>query len=157
LGFSAAELQAQMNAADGKLSGVSGFDAQRENILASGDYHSAAVNAVRTCGYAGLVVLVILMFRLCVHAHRLIRRCQGGPWHTLTLFLGIPPMVAIINLPISATNFLQVASTTLLSLSLIRLAENNIPLTQTRPESSAKKSDPLTLSGRQRLQNVRAQ
>lgn len=139
LGFSAAELRAQINAKDGRLSGISGFDANRENILASGNYHSTAVNAVRNCGYLGLVVLLVVMFRLVVHAHRLIRRCRGTPWHTLSLFLGLPPMVALINLPISATNFLQVASASLLSLSLIRLAENNIDLTTptaTKPEKA---------------------
>jgi hypothetical protein len=128
LGFSAAELQAQMNAKDGRLSGISGFDSQRENILANGDYHSTAVSAVRTCGYAGLTVLLVAMFRLSVHAHRLIRRCRGTPWYGLALFLGIPPMVALINVPISAANFLQIASAMFLSLSLIRLAENNLDL-----------------------------
>ncbi len=129
LGFTAVELQAQINAMDGRLSGISGFDSQRENILASGDYHSVAVSAVRTCGYVGLLVLLVVMFRLVVHAHRLIRRCRGTRWYTLSLFLGLPPMLALINLPIGASSFLQVASATLLSLSLIRLAENNIDLT----------------------------
>ncbi len=139
LGFSAVELKSQLNSLDGQLSGISGFDAQRENILASGDYHSTAVSAVRTCGYVGLVVLLVVMFRLVVHAHRLIRRCRGTSWYPLTLFLGIPPMVALIQMPIGASTFLQVASSTLLSLSLIRLAENNIDLTTpaaTRPEKA---------------------
>ena len=129
LGFSATELKAQLNAMDGRLSGISGFDAQRENILASGDYHSTAVSAVRTCGYFGLVVLLVVLFRIVVHAHRLIRRCRDSAWYPLSLFLGLPPMVALIHFPIGASNFLQVSSAALLSLSLIRLAENNIDLT----------------------------
>jgi hypothetical protein len=129
LGFTAVELKAQTNAIEGRLSGTSGFDSQRENILASGDYHSVAVSAVRTCGYVGLLVLLVVMFRLVVHAHRLIRRCRGTRWYALSLFLGLSPMLALISLPIAASSFLQVASSTLLSLSLIRLAENNIDLT----------------------------
>jgi hypothetical protein len=138
LGFSAVELKAQLNALDGQLSGISGFDAQRESILASGDYHSTAVSAVRTCGYVGLVVFLVVMFRLVVHAHRLIRRCRGTSWHPLTIFLGIPPMVALIQMPIGANSFLQVASSTLLSLSLIRLAENNIDLSAPVTTTSGK-------------------
>lgn len=138
LGFSAAELQAQVNAQDRRLSGISGFDSHRENILASGDYHSTAVSAVRTCGYLGLGVLLLVIFRLAVHAHRLIRRCRGTPWHTLAIFLAIPPMVALISLPVSASSFLQVASATLLSLSLIRLAENNINFSEPAPATHGK-------------------
>jgi hypothetical protein len=126
LGFTAVELAAQLNAKENRRLGISGFDAHRDTIISNGDYHSTAVSAVRTCGYVGLTVLIVCMFRLAIHAHRLIRRCRFTPWYPLSLFVGIPPILLIISLPIAASTFLQASSSMLLSLSLIRLMENNI-------------------------------
>lgn len=140
LGFTAAELAYQTSLQDNsrKVVNVSGFDAQRDAILSNGDYHSTAVNTIRTCGYAGLAVLVLAMLRLSVHAYRLILRCRGTPWYTLSLFLAIPQIASTILLPVSSNNFLQVASAMFLNLALIRLAQNNIDFGASQTQQPAK-------------------
>jgi hypothetical protein len=128
LGFSAAELAAQLNLREGTRAGISGFDAQRENILSNGDYHSGPVSTIRVIGYIGLFFFLIAQIRLAVHAHRQIQRCRGTEWFPLSLFIGIPLIYGPLYFVLIFGDFKSGASAFLLSLSIMRLLENNLPL-----------------------------
>jgi hypothetical protein len=128
LGFSAAELAAQKNADPGNRIGVSGFDAHREAVLANGDYHSGPVSTIRVIGYLGLIFFLFAQIRLAVHAHRQILRCRGTEWLRLTLFMGIPLIVTPIIFVFLFGDFKQASALFLLSLGMVRLLENNLPL-----------------------------
>ena len=128
LGFSAAELRSQMSDREGARAGVSGFDAHRQSILASGDYHSGPVQTIRTIGYVGLFFLLIAQIRLAVHAHRQIQRCRNTKWFPLALIVGLP----IISYPIFFVfvfgTFQLAAVYLFIGYGMIRILENNIPL-----------------------------
>ena len=127
LGFSARELQYQMsNNVAG--AGVSGFDAQREGILASGDYHSGPVSSVRVVGYLGLVFFILGQFRLAVHAHRQILRCRGTEWFPLGLFFGVPLLFSPIVFIFLFGDFKMASAGFLMSCGMLRLFEGNLPL-----------------------------
>jgi hypothetical protein len=128
LGFSAAELAAQMNAVSSIRVGVSGFDVHRESVLANGDYHSGPVSTVRVIGYVGLIFFLAAQIRLAVHAHRQILRCRGTEWLPLSLFIGIPLIIAPIIFVFLFGDFKQAASLFLISSGMVRLLENNLPL-----------------------------
>lgn len=128
LGFSAKELASQMNAGDSRLTGISGFDAQRENILANGDYHSGPVSCIRVFGYIGLGIFLLAQIRLAVHAHRQIIRCRGSGWFPLALFTGIPLIYGPIFFVFIFGDFKQNAAAFLLAVGMVRLLENNLPL-----------------------------
>jgi hypothetical protein len=128
LGFSAAELAAQMNTRLGTRAGISGFDAHRESVLASGDYHSGPVSSVRVVGYIGLFIFLLAQIRLAVHAHRQIIRCRGTEWLPVALFIGIPIVWSPLFFTLIFGDFKTSASVFLLSLGMIRLLENNLPL-----------------------------
>jgi hypothetical protein len=127
LGFSARELQYQMSSHSSGV-GVSGFDAQREGILASGDYHSGPVSTVRVVGYVGLIFFLIAQVRLAVHAHRQIRRCHGSEWYPLALFMGIPLLWGPVFYIFIFGDFKSGASSFLMAVGMLRMLENNIPL-----------------------------
>jgi hypothetical protein len=127
LGFSARELQYQMSNNLGGA-GVSGFDAHREGILASGDYHSGPVSSVRVVGYVGLVFFLLGQIRLAVHAHRQIRRCRGTEWFPLGLFLGIPLLVSPIVFVVLFGDFKTASAGFLMSCGMLRLFETNLPV-----------------------------
>jgi hypothetical protein len=128
LGFSAAELAAQMNEREGARAGVSGFDAQREAILASGDYHSGPVQTIRVIGYSGLFILLLFQIRLAVHAHRQIKRCRGTEWFPISLFIGIPLIWNPIFFVLIFGTFSSGAATLLLGSAMIQMLRNNLPL-----------------------------
>jgi hypothetical protein len=129
LGFSAKELQYQMNSeTPGSSIGVSGLSAHHEAILANGDYHSGPVQTVRTIGYAGLLVLLLFQIRLAVHAHRQIQRCRGTEWFPLALFIGIPLIVAPIFFVFIFGTFASASAGLLLGTAMVRMLENNLPL-----------------------------
>lgn len=130
LGFSARELAYQASVVDGvKMGrGLSGFDFQRESILASGDYHSGPVQTIRIIGYAGLVALILFQIRLGVHAHRQIKRCRGTEWFPLSLFIGIPLIWNPVFFIFIFGDFKSAAATLLLGSAMIRLLQNNLPL-----------------------------
>lgn len=128
LGFSATELAAQMGSRLGARAGISGFDTQRESILSSGDYHSGPVSTIRVIGYIGLFFFLIAQIRLAVHAHRQILRCRGTEWLPLALFLGIPMISGPLFFVFIFGDFKGSASAFLLSLGMMRLLENNLPL-----------------------------
>lgn len=128
LGFTAAELASQMSNRKGSRAGISGFDSQREAILTSGDYHSGPVQTIRTIGYFGLIALLLAQIRLAVHAHRQMQRCRNTEWFPLSLFVGIPLIVAPLFFIFVFGGF-QIASIGLfLGYGMIRLLENNLPL-----------------------------
>jgi hypothetical protein len=131
LGFSTRELALQGQLQETKRTtglGISGFDAAREYVLINGDYHSGPVSAVRTIGYVGLAVMLLMQLRLMVHAHRQIQRCRGTEWFPVALFFGIP----IIWYPIFFTfifgGFGLDGIAILMNAGILRLLENNLPL-----------------------------
>jgi hypothetical protein len=128
IGFSAAELSSQMATRKGVRTGISGFDAFRENILSSGDYHSGPVSTIRVIGYIGLLFFLLAQIRLAVHAHRQILRCRGTEWLPLALFVGIPIVWGPVFFIFIFGDFKTGAASFLLALSMIRLLENNLPL-----------------------------
>lgn len=136
LGFSAAELAAQINSREGARAGISGFDAHRESILASGDYHSGPVQTIRVIGYLGLGVLLIAQIRLAVNAHRQMIRCKGTTWYPLALFIGIPlilnPFIFVFVFGLFKTG----ATTLMLGSAMIRLLQNNLPIAATGNQNS---------------------
>lgn len=144
LGFSARELAYQASIADGYNMGrgLSGFDFQRESILANGDYHSGPIQTVRVIGYAGLVVLLLFQIRLAVHAHRQIIRCKSTEWFPLALFFGIPLVWNPIFFIFIFGDFRTGAATLLLGSGMIRMLQNNLPLQPWRPGSSLRSRPP---------------
>ncbi|MES2474540.1 MAG: hypothetical protein V4640_02085 [Verrucomicrobiota bacterium] len=135
LGFTAKELAYQASITDGyKLGrGLSGFDFQRESILANGDYHSGPVQTIRIVGYSGLVVLLLFQIRLAVYAHRQIIRCRGTEWFALALFFGIPLIWNPIFFIFIFGDFKSAATTVLLGSAMIRMLQNNLPIPAWRP------------------------
>jgi hypothetical protein len=127
LGFSARELQYQMSGQVADVS-VSGFDAHREGVLASGDYHSGPVSTVRVVGYAGLIVFLLAQIRLAVRAHRQILRCRGTEWYSLALFTGIPLLWGPVFYIFIFGDFKTGASSFLMAAGMLRMLENNLPL-----------------------------
>jgi hypothetical protein len=146
LGFSRAELQLQMALIGSKNNntGVSGFDAHREAILANGDYHSGPVQTVRTIGYVGLFFFLCAMIRLAVHAHRLIQRCRDTTWFPLTLLIGIPLIWAPAYFILIFGTFQTAVSAFFIGAGMIRLLENNLSLA---PLARASHYAPLSLKG----------
>jgi hypothetical protein len=128
LGFSAAELAAQMNTREGARAGISGLGAHRDTILSNGDYHSGPVSTIRVIGYVGLFFFLLAQVRLAVHAHRQIIRCRGTEWLPLALLIGIPLIAAPFIYVFIFGDFKTGASAFLMSLGMCRLLENNIPL-----------------------------
>lgn len=128
LGFSAAELAGQLNERKGARAGLSGFDSQREGILSSGDYHSGPVQTVRVIGYAGLAMLVWFQLRIAVLSHRQIQRCRGTPWFPLALLIGIPSIWFPFQFILIFGTFKDGAAALLLTSSIIRILQNNLPL-----------------------------
>ena len=137
LGFTAQQLLFQRLLADGQgaRTGLSGFDLDREAVLASGAYHSVFVSSVRTVGYVGFVIYFIAIIRVAVHAHRLIRKYRPTPHYSTCLFFGIPAIISPIWLPFSASTFIYAASATFGSIAMLRILQNNLPpITAPLPE-----------------------
>jgi hypothetical protein len=128
LGFSSAELAAQMNERKGSLMGISGFDAHRETVLVNGDYHSGPVSSVRVVGYVGLIIFLVAMTRLAVHAHRLMITFRHTEWFSLTLLIGIPLIYSPIFFVFIFGDFKAAVSIFLINCGLVRILENNLPL-----------------------------
>lgn len=108
--------------------GSGGFDYHRESILISGDYHSGPVQTIRVCGYFGLVVLLIGMYRVLVHAHRQINRCRNTEWFSVAIFI----VSIYIWLPLGWVfifgSFSGGADALLMGAALVRMLEKNLPL-----------------------------
>ena len=131
LGFSAAELAMQASLGGRKgigRVGISGFDAHREAILSNGDYHSGPVSAVRTIGYAGLLIMALAQLRLVVHAHRQIQRCRGTEWFPVALFFCIPIVWTPVFFWFVFGGFLGDGPAILIAAGMLRMLENNLPL-----------------------------
>lgn len=128
LGYSSAELAAQKNSRLGARAGISGFDTFRDSILSNGDYHSGPVSTIRVIGYIGLIFFLLAQIRLAVHAHRQIIRCRGTEWLPLALFIGIPMVWGPLFFALIFGDFKTNAATFLLSVGMMRLLENNLPL-----------------------------
>ncbi len=131
LGFSSADLAKSFTLK--RAGATSGIDLMREQVLINGDYHSAIVSTIRTCGYLGLLVFILATVRLAVRAHRLIVRHRNDAWFPLCLFVGIPLVTGPIWLLTNASNFGQMAGTFILGAAMVRLLENNIPVAIANP------------------------
>lgn len=149
LGFSARELQHRAQLESRKFlgrKGVSGFDIEREYVLVTGNYHSGPVSAVRTIGYAGLIVMFLAMVRIAMHAHRQIMRCRGTEWFPVALFFCIPMIWYPIFFVFVFGGFQKDAILIMLNAGMLRILENNLPL----PEyvSARQRARALRMSGR---------
>ncbi|MEO5713807.1 MAG: hypothetical protein ABIT37_10005 [Luteolibacter sp.] len=141
LGFSAAELAAQLNDRKGARAGISGFEGHRESVLANGDYHSGPVSTIRVIGYVGLFFFLLAQIRMGVHAHRQIIRCRGTEWYPLALFIGIPLISGPLFFVFVFGDFKSNAAAFLLSAGICRLLQNNLPL----PAYVARRREPYIL------------
>ena len=103
------------------------MDANREGVLAAGDYHSVFVSSVRTVGYIGFFIYFIAIIRTAVHAHHLIKRYRYTTHFSTCLFFGIPAILTPLWLPFSASDFLGVASATMGTIAMLRILETNLP------------------------------
>jgi hypothetical protein len=130
LGFTAQELriQSELREKKSRAIGISGFDAHREGILANGNYHSGPIQTIRTIGYLGLAVLLLAQFRLAVHAHHIIRRCEGTSSYPLSLLIGIPIIWAPAFFILVFGTFLDAATSLLFGIAMVRMLENNLRL-----------------------------
>lgn len=147
LGYSAAELAAQMNDRKGARAGISGFSAHRESILANGDYHSGPVSSIRVIGYIGLLVFLLAQIRLAVHSHRLITRFRHTEWFPLTLLVGIPIILSPFVFVIVFGSFKNAAPIFLISCGLVSILKNNLPL----PDSNRDMESARINKGQQKL------
>lgn len=115
---------------------ASGLTVQQENMMLTGSYHSGPVQSIRTVGYVGLVVIVLAMFRLVAHFHRLIKSARGTEWFQPTLFLAIPMLVYPIQFIFIYGDFKSAMSLLFFSFGLCRLMQHNLPLGATAGEVS---------------------
>jgi hypothetical protein len=79
-------------------------------------------------GYLGLLIILLVMLRIAVHAHRQILRCRGTEWYPIALFIGVPLIVLPIFYVFVFGDFGRDVSATFLGYGLIRLLEKNLPL-----------------------------
>lgn len=131
LGFTAREIDYQRSmqlAHMTTLRGRSGIDLQREYVMINGDYHSGPVSAIRTIGYVGLLVMALAQIRLAIHAHRQIKRCKGTEWYPVALLFGIPVIWNPVFFWLIFGGFGIDAPYILISVGMLRLLENNLPL-----------------------------
>ena len=131
LGFTKAEHERMLALSEGEVEGYrgsSGLTNQQENMMISGGYHSGPVQTIRTTGYVGLAILLMAMIRLAVHAHRQILRCRGTEWFPTAIFLGAPMIATPFLWTFVFGNFDTGASGVMLGSALLRMMENNLPL-----------------------------
>lgn len=149
LGFTKREFQILLAAGEGEnvQSLGSGMSTQQEAMMITGGYHSGPVQCVRITGYVGLAILLLVMIRVAVHAHRQILRCRGTEWYPVALFYGIP----IIALPVIFVfvfgDFQRDVSFVFISIGMIRLLEKNLPL----PAYVSRKRQPYVLMSHRAL------
>lgn len=128
LGMSMDQLHQMAAIAENRGTGITGFDPHRESILISGDYHSGPVQTIRVCGYVGLVVLLIGMFRVTVHAHRQIERCRNTEWFPVALFIGNVYIWLPLGWIFIFGSFSGGADALLMGTALVRMLEKHLPL-----------------------------
>jgi hypothetical protein len=129
LGMSAAELaRSQELQKGGKGNAMTGLSVHQENAMISGDYHSGPVQTIRTVGYVGLAVMLLAMIRIAVHGHRQIQRCRGTEWFPLSIYFCIGSLINPIFFVFVFGTFTQGASSVFMSVAMMRLLENNLPL-----------------------------
>jgi hypothetical protein len=140
LGMSAEQFQ-QAQASYAERQSVRGLDAQRANIMMSGDFHSGPVMTIRTIGYVGLLILIIGLVRLAVHAHRQIMRCRGTTWYPIALFIGIPIIWGPFFWVFIFGSFSGGATMLLMGTAMVRLMEKSLPL----PSYVVRRREPYVL------------
>ena len=148
LGFTARELGYQQSLQLTQMTGtgLSGFDAHREFLLANADYHSGPLQTIRVIGYFGLALLMIFQIRVVVYAHRQIQRCRGTEWFPVALFIGIP----LIWFPVFFTLIYgesgRAAVVLFIGSGMLRLLENNLPLPAYRKKGIGLPDRPAVVS-----------
>jgi len=129
LGFTRAELRRMQDLKDqGQYKSLSGLTQQQESMLVTGSYHSGPVHTIRIVGYAGLVVLIVVFWRVGVEAHRMISRCRGTEWWGLSLFFGIPVMAYPIFFLFVFGTFEEAITYVFVFSGLIDLLQKNLPV-----------------------------
>jgi len=121
-------IQSFKNKEIGGISGTGKLTLGQEFMIASGDYHSGSVSAIRTIGYIGLVVMILMQIRILVHAHRQIMRCKGTPWFPLALFICIPMIWFPFFFIFIFGGFSLDSISLLTNAATLRLLRNNLPL-----------------------------
>jgi hypothetical protein len=129
LGFSRQELELQIALRDTKVRvrSISGLGLHQDAILANAAYHSGPVQTIRIIGYVGLAVFLLAMFRLGVHAHRLMRAYRNTKWFPLTLFVGLPCIFYPIFFVFVFGTFQIGAATFLSGAAMVRVLQRNLP------------------------------
>ena len=127
LGFTAKQF-GMMKSGVRAMGRSSGFDVQRESILINGGYHSGPVETIRTIGFVGLIILLMGFYRLAIHAHRQILRCRDTEWFPVALFIGIPLIYGPFFWVFIFGTFAGGASMLFMGTALVRILENNIPV-----------------------------
>jgi hypothetical protein len=112
---------------------ANGLTIQQENMMLTGSYHSGPVQSIRTVGYVGLVVILLAMFRLVVHFHRLIKKAKGTEWFQPVLFLAMPMLIYPIQFVFIYGDFKTAMALLFFSFGICRLMQYNLPLGQTVP------------------------
>ena len=102
---------------------------QQEIMMSSNSYHSGPVSTIRAIGCLGLLVVVSAQIRLAIHAHRQIMRTRNTRWHSLALLIGIPSVIAPLYFIFIFGDFGPAISSLVYGISMVRLLENNLPLT----------------------------
>lgn len=130
LGFSRRELQMMEAVEMGQQFETtgSGLSAQQESMMISGGYHSGPVQTVRTVGYVGLAVLLLLMIRVAVHGHREVLRCRGTEWYSLALFMVIPSIALPFVFTFVFGEFKTASAHVFLAYGMISLMKRNLPI-----------------------------
>ena len=99
--------------------------------MLTGSYHSGPVQTIRTVGYVGLVVILLAMFRLAAHFHRLIKRVKGSEWFQPVFFMAIPALTYPIQFVFIYGDFKTAMALLFFSFGICRLLQYNLPLGQT--------------------------
>lgn len=128
LGMTQAQYRQTLALRENQGMGSGGFDFQRESILISGEYHSGPVQTIRVCGYIGLLVLLIGMFRVTVHAHRQIERCRNTEWFPVALFIGNVYIWLPFGWIFIFGSFSGGADALLMGTAMLRMLEKHLPL-----------------------------
>ena len=129
LGFTTKQLE-RMKKGMRVMGRSSGFDAHRESILINAGYHSGPIETIRAIGFVGLIVLLLGFCRLAIHAHRQIVRCRDTEWFPVALFIGIPLIYGPFFWVFIFGTFAGGASMLLMGTALVRILENNLPVSE---------------------------
>ena len=131
-------IQSLQNRQTGGQVGTGNLTTQQEIMMASNNYHSGPVSTIRTIGYIGLLVLLAAQIRLAMHAHSQIKRAMNTKWFPLTLLIGIPVVFSPFYFVFIFGDFGPAIAALLYGVSMVRILENNLPLTSSPCQQMAR-------------------